>query len=287
MGTTELLESILLQLDLKSLLTAQEVCQGWRQTIDQSVQLQQALYIRPAKGCRMKRAVNPLMEEVVLQQLLLRSRNYVIPGQWPNFEPCFRSQASWRNMLPQQPPTSTIGVVEVEQYGSYRFSKLAVKPGSVRMEQILEAVENGILMPTPTHRVFWTTVSRSLNFEIWGQNWISTEEIPEEGSSMAPMNLAVDWDTLRLSIASTCLEQTDCDIVIVSEWAHRLFQDTAYACHKSKLDNWLESKFGECEVVSAREPRCHVFKAGKVPVLRRLCERCCCFAGFPRRLNPA
>lgn len=285
MGTTELLELILLQLDTRSILKAQQVCQRWRQTILHSVQLQQALYTKPAKGSPTKRTINHLMEETVLPQLLLRSRNYVIPGRWPNFEPCFRPEAGWRKMLPQQPPASSIGVIEIEQHEKYRFSKLAVKPGSLRMEHILEAVENGVLMPTPNHRVFWTTVARSLNFEIWGQNWVPTDESSEEDTSIIPINFGVDWDTLRLDIASTCLAQADCDIVVVSEWSHHLFQKKNCGCQKTSLDHWLENSFGQCDVLTARESRSHVFKAGTVPVLRRLCERCCCRAGFPRRLN--
>lgn len=283
-GTTELLEMILLHLDLRSLLKAQQVCQRWKQTIAHSVQLQQALYLQSAKPNITKRTSNPLIEEIILPQMLLRSRNFIIPGKYPNFEPCFRKEASWRKMLPQQTPTSTIGVIEIVRHEKYKFTKLAVQPGSLRMEHLLDAMENGVLMPTPNNRVLWTTVARSLNFEIWGQNWVQFNSPLPEGTPWIPAN--IDWDTLRLGVASMCLERHDCDFVIVSEWPQRLFQDDMCPCQKTILDRWLEDSFCQCEVVVAREEAGHTyaFKEGNVPVLRQLCEQCCCRRRFARRL---
>lgn len=283
-GATELLEMVLLQLDPRSLLKAQQVCQRWKQTITHSIRLQQALYLKPAKSSNPKRTSNPLIEEIILPQLLLRSRNFVIPGKHPNFEPCFRQGASWRKMLPQQLPASTIGVIEIVRHEKYNFTKLAVEPGSLRMEHLLDAMENGVLMPTPNNRVFWTTVARSLNFEIWGQNWVQTKSPLPDGTPWIPAN--VDWDTLRLGVASMCLEKHDCDFVIVSEWPQCLFQDDRCPCQKTILDRWLEDSFDRCEVVIARDQASHTyaFKEGNVPVLRQLCERCCCRSRFARRL---
>lgn len=283
-GTTELLEMVLLQLDLRSLLKIQQVCQRWKQIITHSIHLQQALYLKPAKPSTSNRTPNPLIEEIILPQLLLRSRHFLIPGKHPNFEPCFRQEASWRKMLPQQPPASTIGIIEIVRHEKYTFTKLAVQPGSQRMEHILNAMENGALMPTPNNRVFWTTVARSLNFEIWGQNWVQTKSPLPDGTPWLPAN--VDWDTLRLGVASMYLEKHDCDFVIVSEWPQRLFQEDRCACQKTVLDRWLEDSFGRCEVVVSREEASHTyaFKEGNVPVLRQLCERCCCRSRFARRL---
>lgn len=284
LGTTELLEMILLQLDLRTLLKVQKVCQRWKQITAHSTQLQQALYLRPANTSNEKYTSNPLIEDIILPQLLLRSRNFIIPGKYPNFEPCFRREASWRKMLPQQNPTSTIGVIEIVRHERYKFTKLAVDTGSIKMEQILEATENGVLMPTPNNRVFWATVCRSLNFEIWGQNWVQTKSSLPEGVPWIPAN--VDWDTLRLGVASMRLEQSGCDFVIVSEWPQRLFQDDMCPCQKTTLDHWLEDTFGQCEVVVARKEASHTyaFKKGNVPVLRQLCEQCCCRRRFARRL---
>ncbi|KAJ5359510.1 uncharacterized protein N7496_011923 [Penicillium cataractarum] len=284
LGTTELLEAIMLQLDMRSILKVQQVCQRWKQIITHSIQLQQALCFKPAKANAKCCTTNPLIEEIVLPQLLLRSRNFIIPGKYPNFEPCFRKEASWRKMLPQQTPTSTIGVIEIVRHEKYTFTKLAVEPGSLRMEQLLDATENGVLMPTPNNRVFWTTVARSLNFEIWGQNWVQTKSPLPEGVPWIPAN--IDWDTLRLGVASMCLEQSGCDFVIVSEWPQLLFQDDMCPCQKTILDRWLENTFGKCEVVIAREEASHTyaFKEGNVPVLRQLCEQCCCRRRFARRL---
>lgn len=282
-GTTELLEMVLFQLDMRSLLKAQQVCQRWKQTIAHSNHLQQALYLKPVKASNHRRTSNPLIEETILPQLLLRSRNFFIPGKHPNFELCFRQEASWRKMLPRQSPSSTIGIIEIARHEKYTFTKLAVQPGSLRMEHLLNAMENAAFIPTPNSRVFWTTVSRSLNFEIWGQNWVQIKSPLPEGTPRLPAN--VDWDTLRLSVASMCLEKHDCDVVIVSEWPQRLFREDRCACQKTVLDRWMEESFGLCEIV-AREEASHTyaFKEGNVPVLRQLCERCCCRSGFARRM---
>ncbi|KAJ5167122.1 uncharacterized protein N7482_005903 [Penicillium canariense] len=270
LGTTELLEMIMLQLDHRSLLKVQGVCQRWKQIINHSIQLQQVLFFKPRKTSDTKHTSNPLIEEIILPQLLLRSRNFVIPGKHPNFEACFRQEASWRKMLPQQAPASTIGVIEVIRHEKYRFTKLAIEPGLLRMEHILDALENGVLMPTPYNRVLWTTVARSLNFEIWGQNWVQTKRNHPEETPWIPANM--DWDTLRLGVASMCLEQSDCDFVIVSEWPHRLFQNDICHCEPTMLDRWLEASFGKCEVITARELTSHtcVFKEGNFPVLKQL-----------------
>ena len=49
LSTTELLEAILVHLDMKSLLHAQRVSQGWKDTITGSLQLQRHLFMAPAK----------------------------------------------------------------------------------------------------------------------------------------------------------------------------------------------------------------------------------------------
>ena len=77
-GTTELLEMVLLQLDLRTLLKVQQVCQRWHRIITISTQLQQALYLKPAKQCNKTHTSNPLIEDIILPQLLLRSRNFRI-----------------------------------------------------------------------------------------------------------------------------------------------------------------------------------------------------------------
>lgn len=49
LSTAELLEGILLQLPMKDLLFAQEVCKSWQTVITHSVQLRRALFMEPAK----------------------------------------------------------------------------------------------------------------------------------------------------------------------------------------------------------------------------------------------
>jgi hypothetical protein len=48
LATAELLELILLNLPIKDILFAQKVCKQWKQLIDSSPLLQQALFLKPA-----------------------------------------------------------------------------------------------------------------------------------------------------------------------------------------------------------------------------------------------
>ncbi|PYH42454.1 F-box protein, partial [Aspergillus saccharolyticus JOP 1030-1] len=119
----EILESILLQLDMRTLLTAaQLVCHEWRALITQSCRLQEKLFFRP----RMHGppVPNPLLAEVF--PLVFPPSPPPLPGRvalaeksgfrnltfryldmiWnPRKQAAYtRTDASWRRMLIRQPP---------------------------------------------------------------------------------------------------------------------------------------------------------------------------------------
>jgi hypothetical protein len=137
----ELLESILILLDMRTLLTiVSRVCKLWSVTIERSRRLQQKLYFCPS-GSAVPRslALNPLLLEVfgevfdikheicrdrradsflrlpwaplhLLQVLAVdRTDDEIAPTRRQN--QMVRKGASWRNMLVSQPPPPSIGLL--------------------------------------------------------------------------------------------------------------------------------------------------------------------------------
>jgi hypothetical protein len=123
--TTELLESVLLELPTIDLLFAQGVCKRWKQVIERSRRLQQALFFKsttkhPVNWCcinlerrdlnicinpRQKVYINPLLKWL----LFVFEDSDLLPGQSVNelielrllHESWLRPEASWRKMVRQ------------------------------------------------------------------------------------------------------------------------------------------------------------------------------------------
>lgn len=124
---TEILEMILLQTDMRTLLTsAQSVCRKWRGLVKNSTDLQTALFFKPVKYS-LPRGVpgirNPLLADYIWPWFCARHAYRwgapPIEGEvnLPLLDPhdserFFRKGASWKRMLFQQPPRSCIGLVE-------------------------------------------------------------------------------------------------------------------------------------------------------------------------------
>lgn len=116
---TELLEAILTQVDIQTLLLAQRVCRQWAKCIQKSRKIQQTLFFQPAP-----------QDTPYQQNTLLASKfPYWFPaderkscgmsfgaGDMQDFlesgDAYKRSEASWRRMLVQQPPIMALGWVE-------------------------------------------------------------------------------------------------------------------------------------------------------------------------------
>lgn len=117
LGSTELLELILLQLDLRSLLHAQRVCLRWRD-VCQSAALQRALFFRPAKAGS-EAVVNPLLmlyfPAWFAPKKLWKERYQIDKESWARDavlrERFLRPEASWKAMLPIQPQPDSLRVV--------------------------------------------------------------------------------------------------------------------------------------------------------------------------------
>jgi hypothetical protein len=178
-------------------------------------------------------------------------------------EAYLRKDASWKHMLLQQPPTSSIGVLEIIRRSDSEFTKLNVNPNDavLRMGHILTLLEGrSALVPTRNKWILWSGRSRirmPLNFEIWAPKWVYEPSTLQPVQEWIPDN--IDWDSLRLEVASMYLNDFDCDLVIVSERRQKLFQGEDRVHKESKLDRRLERVFGECTVEMGRKKVNHSF----------------------------
>ncbi|KAJ5178204.1 uncharacterized protein N7500_000903 [Penicillium coprophilum] len=268
----ELLENILLHTEMKTLLTsAQRVSRAWSAMIKTSVRLQESLFFKPSKfdiADPSQRLRNPLLEDILWAQFFLKQRQtsestLAAVSRFPLREPerrklkvYLRKDASWKRMLLQQPPTSSIGVLEIVKRSDSEFTKLCAKPnGFLLMGDILTLLEGGsTLVPTRNKWILWSGRSRirmPLNFECWTPKWVYEPCTLEPVQEWIPDN--IDWDSLRLEVGSMYLNDFDCGVMIVSERRQMLFQGGDRVHRKSKLDCRLEKIFGECQVEVGRK----------------------------------
>ncbi|KAL5043278.1 hypothetical protein BDW71DRAFT_188305 [Aspergillus fruticulosus] len=135
---TELLEGILLQADVRTLLTAQRVCRKWQAVIRKSSALQIQLFMKPSPEqprSGERRETNPLLlhlwirlwsgpaRKTILKSLGENVADDTILGKLspdPHAVDAFcRPDASWRRMFVQQPPTKRLSIV----HGVYRLRR--------------------------------------------------------------------------------------------------------------------------------------------------------------------
>ncbi|GFN11051.1 hypothetical protein AtubIFM56815_008617 [Aspergillus tubingensis] len=129
----EVLEQVLVELDATTLLLSQRVCHLWNSLIKTSPTLQRALFFRPEKqppteDQNPKRTTNPFLDKLLKHFVsnptsvngTQDSSNWLclfMPQQTTNHQrlgrkqhPYSRPEASWREMLLDQPPTPSIAV---------------------------------------------------------------------------------------------------------------------------------------------------------------------------------
>lgn len=76
-----------------------------------------------------------------------------------------RPEASWKNMLLQQPPSSHIGIIEISgttespDYTEMALSSRRSSIGYIRMKNLDTGVSNGILLPSQGRWVFWSWIT--------------------------------------------------------------------------------------------------------------------------------
>lgn len=125
--TPEVLEMILLQTDMRTLLTScQRVCRNWRNLITMSPSIQKALFFTSIKDSEWG------VGEKIPNSLLARMFPTIFPAQGNpedhdfEFSDCtmtkdlasldqfVRKEASWRRMLVQQPPIQELGLFHID-----------------------------------------------------------------------------------------------------------------------------------------------------------------------------
>ncbi|KAJ5968109.1 hypothetical protein N7501_004357 [Penicillium viridicatum] len=173
---TEILELILLETDTRTLLTsAQRVCRKWHFLIQDSSDLQAALFFKPVSytlprgtpGIR-----NPLLEECIWPWFCARqARNWRAPpvqggAKIPQIDPqrdelFFREGASWKRMLFQQPPRCCIGFIEKDgkAVNGPAYTEVEVQPGGdhLRMRDVIppHAFIVNRVHPLPEEGLLW------------------------------------------------------------------------------------------------------------------------------------
>lgn len=173
---TEILELILLETETRTLLTsAQRVCRKWHLLIQDSSDLQAALFFKPVSytlprgtpGIR-----NPLLEECIWPWFCARqARDWKAPpveggARIPQIDPqrdqlFFRESASWKGMLFQQPPRSRIGLIEKhgKAVNGPAYTEVEVQPGGdhLRIRDVILPRTNVLneLHPLPEEGLLW------------------------------------------------------------------------------------------------------------------------------------
>ncbi|KAJ5620202.1 hypothetical protein N7510_004186 [Penicillium lagena] len=183
-STAEILEMILLQLDLRTLLVAaQRVCRSWLILISKSVQIQRALFFSPLEKPDVPmhdQIQNPLLAEAfpcIFPSSDKESEKYkfkfaALDMNRSNTKRAMymRKEASWRRMLVQQPPILDFGL-QRETHGrvfdeachfKIQGSKemLCEKQEGLRMERLFEVLlfnENITWESWSTNQVRWAT----------------------------------------------------------------------------------------------------------------------------------
>ncbi|KAH8896156.1 hypothetical protein GQ53DRAFT_852103 [Thozetella sp. PMI_491] len=159
--TNELLEQILLRLNLRTLLTAaQLVSRHWSTLISASPALQKALFFQPCTASEVSEPrFNPLLQEEFpywLRSGTRTSRDHLNKSNLvrkPRDSPVTRPEASWRKMLPRQPPVTILGIwTQCHGMGGdhHAFSIGAEsKLSSSRLHDSEPAGEDGSINPSP------------------------------------------------------------------------------------------------------------------------------------------
>jgi hypothetical protein len=121
----EICENVLLGLDVRTLLLSQLVCQRWADLIHSSSAIQQALFFKPAASKHLQeRQINPLLAEQFPPWFPEDNPEACAKGFsaldmnefFESRERYLHPNASWRRMLIQQPPATTLSWVERREF---------------------------------------------------------------------------------------------------------------------------------------------------------------------------
>ncbi|RAK99969.1 uncharacterized protein BO80DRAFT_476998 [Aspergillus ibericus CBS 121593] len=170
----ELLESILLNLDMHTLLISTRVSHLWNNLIKTSPRLQTALFLLPqstATASSQPRTKNPLLLDIIWPQFIARMlktrpRPAYIGAWFPDIistekeEAYLRPEASWRRMFLHQPPTSRASFIvgpDIKKGPLHSYIKCGCHEGLIRLQDLEYLIDSGAIVPeSPYPFVFGT-----------------------------------------------------------------------------------------------------------------------------------
>ncbi|KAI3320615.1 hypothetical protein HD806DRAFT_505697 [Xylariaceae sp. AK1471] len=192
--TAELLEGILGQLEIRTLLTStQLVNRRWRELITQSPTLQQALYFKPIAPTSGPARKNPLLANVF--PLWFQEYDKQASDKFPQLcrmtdfqklpmadksrrETFMHPNATWRRMLVQQPPALRLGrwrLWHMMDGDSHDFQILEF-PDGLRMDSLYDGAQSWAWTPYTDFCVVWDPSVVSSHINPWyGRGVDSTE----------------------------------------------------------------------------------------------------------------
>ncbi|PYI04450.1 hypothetical protein BO78DRAFT_320450 [Aspergillus sclerotiicarbonarius CBS 121057] len=156
----ELLECILLNLDMHTLLISGRVCRLWNSLIKTSPKIQTALFFtplsKPAPG--QPRIKNQLIIDIIWPQFIARRlktrQRPAYRGAWfPDIrkeEAYLRPEASWRRMFLHQPPTSRACFIEgpdTMKGPLYSYVTWGSHDDPIRLKDLEHLIDSGVIVP--------------------------------------------------------------------------------------------------------------------------------------------
>ncbi|KAI0429024.1 hypothetical protein F5Y09DRAFT_271871 [Xylaria sp. FL1042] len=174
--TAELVQEILLQLDMRTLLTAaQRVNRQWRELITSSPALKQALYFEPIAQSSGPATQNPLLVEAFPLWFSQKTKEEQLKVSMPFEMPCrddfyglpmaqesrrhafMHPDATWRHMLVRQPPVPSLcgwSMAHGMMGDSHDFC-LHEFPDGLRMGYFYDTVQEWVSQQVSYFNVFW------------------------------------------------------------------------------------------------------------------------------------
>ncbi|KAJ5360315.1 hypothetical protein N7517_009506 [Penicillium concentricum] len=148
LGTPEIVASILHQMDMRTLITAQGISRTWKDLICTTQSLQETLFLRPISHDLdlSTRVENPLLAEAFPSIFDNEEGDICLTDLTWEKNPAVREmfirpEASWRRMLTHQPPLYRVGTFKsrCSPFGwSWSKKKASVPEGGLRMAPLFE-----------------------------------------------------------------------------------------------------------------------------------------------------
>ncbi|KAI1745117.1 hypothetical protein F4680DRAFT_443600 [Xylaria scruposa] len=245
--TAELLQEILLQLDMRTLLTAaQLVNRQWHALITSSPPLKRALYFDPIAQSSSPATINPLLVEAfppwyqIAEQLVRKEDFHGLPMAQESRRPAFMNlSASWRHMLVQQPPSLRLGYWTLSHTRTNSFQDFQIQefPDGLRMGTFYDLPQKWVYQDDSAFNVFWDP--RNVNVD-WNSSH-SHRFQPEKKAEIESFSSQAGNIILLCCVPTHTTHTTRCTCTRKSPDSR--FEETfTFAPSKEKQDNWKETR---------------------------------------------